>query len=145
MKKISKVLIIFLLLIGYVSIGIYGYQAYQKNRQKEQMKLNMVLLSLIPAEFTIEIEAIGDCYASYIIGSDSQSPLIYTNINYTFKGSGSHAYVNGFPRWDGNILTIRLRMNGKIVSEKTSNLASEKIEFEAYSPFNNFLFLAFLI
>ena len=144
MKKKSKALIIFLLVTGYVSIGIFGGLTYIKNRQKEQMKLNMILSSFIPAEFAIEIEAIGDCHASYVIGSYSQSPLTY-NDNYTFNGSGSHAYVNGFPRWDSNILTLRIRMNGIIVSEKTSNLTNEKIECEAYSPFYYLLYLAFLI
>ncbi|MFX0140433.1 MAG: hypothetical protein ACFFDN_42735 [Candidatus Hodarchaeota archaeon] len=143
MKRKSKVLIIFLLITGYSAIGIFGGYVYIKNRQKEQLRLNMILASFIPAEFTIEMESPSTYYVSIIIGSSSFCSEI--SFNYIYHGSGKYAYAYGVPRWEGYDLTLRIRINGIIVSEKTSHSPTEKIECEAYSPSYYLLHLAFLI
>lgn len=143
MEKKYVALIIILCVAGSVAVGTLGGLYYFQYMQKNKTKSNYLLLSFIPAQFSIEVNSNGNWYCGYIIGSYANYGFSGTG-NQTYTGSGSNAYVVGYLT-SGSYLTLRIKVNGVTAIEQTITSTLTTIECLANSPFYYLLFLAFLI
>ncbi len=120
------------------AIGIY----YMNMRNKENMRLNILFLSVMPVEFTIEISSNANWSGYYV--SEYSYNFISGNGNDTYQTKGSQIY-SYISLDSAGSLTVSLKALGITIDSQTTIVTSSYVYVSGSSPLKNLLLLFFLI
>ncbi|NVM03563.1 MAG: hypothetical protein HWN67_14635 [Candidatus Helarchaeota archaeon] len=122
--------------------GVIGGTAIYKYQQKENLKFNLILLSLIPVDFTVEITSDASWSGYYSI--DGSYDFVTGSNNQIYSDKGLTAQTL-FILDSSGFLTLRILIDDKEVYSKTINSVGNYVSHDVISPRLNLIILAFLI
>ena len=134
-----------LIIIACVLTGglIAGISIWFGVRQKQKMDrfFTYMLIGMIPAQFSLEVESDTDWSGIYMMGTGVGMPS--SSGNKIYSGTGTTATAM-FYMTSAGTLTIRLKVNGVTMCQRTTTSTFVYLQCSATSPTYIFTYLALL-